>query len=1144
MKILSIRLKNLNSLKGEWHIDFTRAPFNNNNLFAITGPTGAGKTTILDAICLALYHRTPRVSSISTTNNELMTRHTGECLAEVEFDLKGEVYRSFWSQRRAKESSTGKLQAPKVELAKGDGTILSDKISEKLKITEQLTGLDFDRFTKSMLLAQGGFAAFLEANANERAELLEELTGSEIYGIISENVYEECANAQNTLKMVEATANSSELLSEEDINNLKFEQIQLQQQELKQQTELKELQQNIKWRERLTQAQQSQQQAADLAIKHKARSEKYQANIDQLNASEPAEALKPLFQEIKKTEQSAIEAAKKIKQLKLDSLKSEESNHNLYWQAQQYSQFISSEKNQALKECQNKITELNSQSEEQPNIAHLGEHFSSWQFQFESHHSLLTDLENNRTQLDDQTKQQYELKDQCHNIKLVLEMAKSEHQKAQTSYNTQNEQYQLLLKESDENTLRKQWQELQRNYSSLVKLDDIALRFADYSQQNKKIVQQKQQKDKELNAGNARAVSLNKEYQSLKEQVADKQKLLEQEQQIQSLDAYRSELAPQNPCPLCGSKEHPTIDDYKTLNVSATRQSLDIKKHKLETLTEQLQENQTKLATIKGELQQLLQQQLDIEQHLRELPLQWKSVKQLEASDVELKIENSETLQLALNSAKEKVKELEARLSQLSQLKATLDESKQQLQTTKDHLEEVQHQQELLSSELLQMALNINNSNEFASKQQTKISNLNLQLSAELAEFGFNLFEIMPIWSQWLEEQKQTWLNWQQIQEQLQQLTLNKSVLEQAALQAFEVKNLWLERWQALNIEALESSDKNEDFALKLSNAKKGIKETEAELQTISGQQKELNQQLQQLKQQKKLQQQEFEQALAASPFENHQDFTAAILSQDLKSQLKKLKLDLDKKQIEIVTLTAEAAKRVNSLTENSKTTLNVQELLEQQTKQESELKTLTLRQGNIIAQLSDDEQRRENLSSLLKVIEKKQADYDLWQQLNSLIGSADGAKFRKFAQGLTLEHLIYLANQQLLRLYPRYQLQRKNNKELEIEVVDTWQGDINRAANTLSGGESFLVSLALALALSDLVSHRAAIDSLFLDEGFGTLDNETLDMAIDALDNLHASGKTVGIISHIDSLKERLAVKIEVVKSAGIGHSELRIVG
>ena len=151
MKILSVRLQNLNSLRGEWHIDFRDPAFAQSNLFAITGPTGAGKSTLLDAICLALYHQTPRLKNLSQSSNELMSRHSAECLAEVEFSVRDQSYRAFWSQRRSRGAIDGNLQAAKVELATLDGTILTDKTSEKLKLTEQLTGLDFARFTRSKI---------------------------------------------------------------------------------------------------------------------------------------------------------------------------------------------------------------------------------------------------------------------------------------------------------------------------------------------------------------------------------------------------------------------------------------------------------------------------------------------------------------------------------------------------------------------------------------------------------------------------------------------------------------------------------------------------------------------------------------------------------------------------------------------------------------------------------------------------------------------------------------------------------------------------------------------------------------------------------------------------------------------------------
>ncbi|MNX84244.1 Nuclease SbcCD subunit C [compost metagenome] len=192
--------------------------------------------------------------------------------------------------------------------------------------------------------------------------------------------------------------------------------------------------------------------------------------------------------------------------------------------------------------------------------------------------------------------------------------------------------------------------------------------------------------------------------------------------------------------------------------------------------------------------------------------------------------------------------------------------------------------------------------------------------------------------------------------------------------------------------------------------------------------------------------------------------------------------------------------------------------------------------------QLQQNEANKNKIGDLLKTIASQAAITENWSKLNEIIGSADGKKFRQIAQEYTLDVLLGYANIHLQALTSRYKIERIP-ASLGLQVVDQDMGDEVRTVYSLSGGESFLVSLALALGLASLSSSRMKVESLFIDEGFGSLDPTTLNIAMDALERLHNQGRKVGVISHVQEMTERIPVQIKVSKQQS-GKSKVEVTG
>ena len=1108
MRILSVRLQNLNSLRGEWTVDFRDPAFAQSNLFAITGPTGAGKSTLLDAICLALYHQTPRLKVLSQTSNELMSRHTAECLAEVEFSVRDQQYRAFWSQRRSRGAVDGNLQAAKVELAKADGEILTDKSNEKLKLTEQLTGLDFARFTRSMLLSQGNFAAFLNASANERAELLEELTGTEIYGQLSVQVFEQCRTLKQQQEVLQAQLQGITLLSAEQLALLEQQQQQLLTEHQHSQQALEQLRQAQQWQQQLAQSQAQQQQASAQLEAAQTQAEAGKVGLAKLALHQQVLQLRPVYQQ--------------LLQLREQRGQAEQELQTTQQQLQQLYPLFAAGRVMGLADSQQQCQALQHQLQQQDNNL---QQFSTMLSTLPDPTRLAAQLAQQQAGIETVQRQQQELQAlqqqqpaleqqlqdcvaEAEQLKTTLPQAEALLAQAQQQATQLAAQLQALAPAQIQ-------QQLQVLHPQLQQLQQAALQAA----QGWQLQQQLAALGIEQAELQPQLAEKRLQYKALQAVLQDKETILAQQQLIKQLSEYRATLKAGEACPLCGSAEHPAVTHYQQLEPTAQQQQV-------QQLRQQLEQLSNDGAAFSARLQALTQQQQQLQQQLNSLLNGLTAVQQqwftqgtgIEFSNAVTELQQQiRALQQQADQAQQLQAQQLAKQTEVQQAQQQLQQGQTALELQRQRYKQLQQQQKQLEIQISQLQQSVTQG-----LQQLATAlrcDADLTLCRQALEAGrAQLQHIQQLQQQ--QQQSQQWLTQHQQQLQLasQQLTQWQQ-LQQLQLPELptlaerpDPQSLQFCQQQAQQIERLQTS---------------------AALQ---------QQQLGKWQQQCAALQQDWQAQVQQAGFASETAYLLAQLSDAQKAELELQQQQILQARTEANALLLQAQQQEQQLRAQQPTDADAEDLAERIEQMQLQQQQHQQQLGELNQQLKQQQQLALQQAGLYQQIQQQQALYQDWQQLNSLIGSADGAKYRRFAQGLTLAQLVQLANRQLQQLHSRYQLARKADSELELQVLDSWQADSARDTKTLSGGESFLVSLALALALSELVSHKTRLESLFLDEGFGTLDPDTLESALAALDQLQSGGKMIGIISHVEALKERIPVQIKVHKQAGAGWSTLEL--
>lgn len=1073
MKILELRFKNLNSLYGEWLIDFTDPEYQANGIFALIGPTGSGKSTILDAICLALYASTPRLGKISG-ENEIMSRQTGECYAEVVFESQAGIFRCQWYQHRAGKNAAGNLQSARHEIANAtSGKILQNKVSLVPSLVEEKTGMDFERFTRSVLLAQGNFDTFLKANENEKSTILEQITGTGIYTSISKKVYERSAEETKALELLKAEISGIQLLDDEQETSIKT----LLNQQEKEEDHLKKLRETSK---------ESIDWLKNISFLNK---ELQDLNLNKTQLQQAETTFQPQKLRLEKGQQAALLASDYAK---LEALRSQQTHEltSLKTTQAQLPQF--EEQSQQQLEIYNKAAkQLTLAREEQKEAAPLiqrvrlldhealeeQKHLTSAQASFNSEETKLKKYQHDLNQ-------QRELE-----FKVDNQLTQVNH------YLTQHAQDEWLISglAAIEIQLHNLARHQQNNANLAEQLNQANAALTLTNQQLEALAKKVTQAEAEvitaknaLQVGNANLTSLLngkllREHQS---DLGNKQQELIYLNRISDLETQRSQLQDGEACPLCGAKEHP----FAQGNIP----------------TPNAVEEQIK------QLQGLIQQAESLQETNRKL-------EQAQAIAENQLLTNQNAQQNAVTNltyAEQKVAQLK---DQIQQEQVQLKQATQQL---------INQLQPLGISKIsAHQADNLITSLRARLTQWQEHSQLKTTAETQLNAIASEIKHLLRV----IEAQKAT----------LTEKLTSKNSLESS------LNTLTQERWQLYaNKDPIQEEER---LATAISQAEQIANQAQLEQQrlqqvltTAQAQLTSTKNRLATLEPQIVSSQQAFLSKAKPLGFVDEATFIKAQLNSNELTNLANQAAKLNETKIDLAAKQQDREKRLKQLTDQNLTQQSLEELQSSYQAVEQKLQEINELIHGYKHQLIANQEAKAKLKEKQLVINQQTRESDKWQRLNQLIGSQSGSKFSKFAQGLTFEFLIAHANQQLEKMSDRYLLINDSDQPLELNIIDNYQAGEVRSIKNLSGGESFIISLSLALGLSKMASDKVQVDSLFLDEGFGTLDEDALDTALETLSNLQEEGKLIGVISHVAALKDRIATQIAVIPLHG-GRSQLK---
>ena len=1134
MKFLQLEILNLASLdkQGGEVINFEEGALGESTIFSIVGPTGSGKSTLLDAICLALYNRAPRYprkkgdknqnieifgEADANENNRLaptdsrniLTRGKKEGYSKLTFLANnGSIYRAEWHVRFQRV----RYENAKTSLYKitRNGEQLTEEIADWNELPN-IIGLDYDQFLRTVLIAQGSFANFLTAKENERYELLEKLIGcEETYTNIATEIKKAKDQAVDAYNQMEASVEAvkQNLLNDEELAQLQEEITLLEKAEKELDSQLKAISENLQWYEendkqtkQIAIYQADMEQAAN-AIKD------IQAQIIRLQLHDEVQPAVNLLQEVERQIQSIhnqeeeilkSEAAIKSKEVGIT-----ESEHTL-----SYLKEVANKAQEQLEKAMPVIAEARAlKTKMEAAMPNLKEKKEALELAQKENLTAQRDVEENARNI-----QKWEAETEKANLAYKATQEEIAKQKQVLHEATQAAE-QAWEKEKNK-TAGLNIEELQTQKSAAEKKLQDVLQAIKVVAHLYTATTEKQKNEERIQVLGKRNAEIDEALGKLTIEALTQETLTVRNAYTlmvsEKWEIHRANLTEGKPCPLCGSTTHPYHTDNRQFEEATTElsQLLKAKEDLLKLQQKQEKELSGERKQNDGEVQTLQKQQEKLSGEIATYEEEWKAL-----IDQYPKIPKEEAeLKSLLPIYEDKAKEATGKLSLFNKIQKEIE----RLTQLKDKAVKDEVAYESKASTIL------NNAQESASICVTKL--------AEHKALTTNLIS----------------------QER------NKKEAYEKALQAWNNTKKEMEEWQAqyqqiLNGEEPDAAEQRltaaKDEATKAAdNQNENINKLKAELanskgshQTMLSQNKTTKETLQTKEKELNLWIEKYNKQLAEKSIEpsliDRNTIREMLHSAEDWNAIRRKKDEKEKAVASTTALYQSAEKAHQQHLEHQPAKSRDALLAIQQEYQERSQRNELIAAN---ARMQNHQEAVKQLGDKAEALQLVTQEKDDWTAITDAIG-ADGKTLRKIAQCYTLSFLIAHANQEIRKFNSRYELQQVKHS-LGIRVIDHDRADDIRDTTSLSGGETFIVSLGLALGLSALSSRNISFENLFIDEGFGTLDPDTLATVIDSLAMLQSSqGKKVGVISHTDTMSERITTQIRIIKNGNSGSSHIEI--